>query len=102
MTQIKPISTPNTDDGYHYQVMRRAIDLIDRAEDPMQLEQIAGEMGMSAAHFAQALSTISDAGSCQDVDARPVYDIGNSAFAGVIRDGQVARSVLAMGIDESG
>ncbi|MGJ8626219.1 MAG: methylated-DNA--[protein]-cysteine S-methyltransferase [Sulfitobacter sp.] len=56
MTQIKPISTPNTDDGYHYQVMRRAIDLIDRAEDPMQLEQIAGEMGMSAAHFQRLFS----------------------------------------------
>ena len=56
MTQIKPISTPNTDDGYHYQVMRRAIDLIDKAEDPMQLEQIAGEMGMSAAHFQRLFS----------------------------------------------
>jgi len=56
MTQIKPISTPNTDDGYHYGVIRRAIDLIDRAEDPMQLEQIAGEMGMSAAHFQRLFS----------------------------------------------
>ncbi len=56
MTQIKPISTPNTDDGYHYQVMRRAIDLIDRAEDPMQLEQLASEMGMSAAHFQRLFS----------------------------------------------
>jgi len=56
MTQIKPISTPNTDDGYHYQVMRRAIDLIDKAEDPMQLEQIASKMGMSAAHFQRLFS----------------------------------------------
>lgn len=56
MTQIKPISTQGTDDGYHYGVMRRAIDLIDRAEDPMQLEQIAGEMGMSAAHFQRLFS----------------------------------------------
>jgi AraC family transcriptional regulator of adaptative response/methylated-DNA-[protein]-cysteine methyltransferase len=56
MTQIKPIPVPNIDDGYHYQVMRRAIDLIDRAEDPMQLDQVASEMGMSAAHFQRLFS----------------------------------------------
>ncbi len=56
MTQFKSTSTPDADDGYHFQVMRRAIDLIDRAEDPMLLEQIAGEMGMSAAHFQRLFS----------------------------------------------
>ncbi len=45
-----------TDDGYHFQVMRRAIDVIDRAEDPLRLDQIAGEMGMSSAHFQRLFS----------------------------------------------
>ena len=41
---------------YHYNVMRRAIDIIDRAEEPMQLDGIAQEMGMSAAHFQRLFS----------------------------------------------
>ena len=56
MTQITPIPTPDAADGYHYQVMRRAIAIIDKADDPMQLDQIAGEMGMSAAHFQRLFS----------------------------------------------
>lgn len=44
------------DQGYHYQVMRRAIEVIDGAEDPMSLEALAAEMGMSPAHFQRIFS----------------------------------------------
>ena len=54
MTQMHPI--PAVDQGYHYGVMRRAIDLIDQAEDPMQLDKIAKQMGMSPAHFQRLFS----------------------------------------------
>jgi AraC family transcriptional regulator of adaptative response/methylated-DNA-[protein]-cysteine methyltransferase len=59
MTHTAPSVAPaaaSVEDGYHYQVMRRAIDLIDRAEDPLALDQVAGEMGMSAAHFQRLFS----------------------------------------------
>ena len=56
MTQIANISPAPEDQGYHYHVMRRAIALIDKAEDPMQLDRIAGEMGMSSAHFQRLFS----------------------------------------------
>ena len=56
MTQIAQLSPAPEDQGYHYQVMRRAIALIDEAEDPKQLDWIAGEMGMSAAHFQRLFS----------------------------------------------
>ncbi|MFT6675622.1 MAG: AraC family transcriptional regulator of adaptative response [Sulfitobacter sp.] len=56
MTQITAIPTADSDDGYHYQVMRRAIDLIDSAEDSMQLDQLAQKMGMSPAHFQRIFS----------------------------------------------
>lgn len=42
--------------AYHYGVMRRAIDLIDAAEGPLSLEEMAGAMGMSAAHFQRLFS----------------------------------------------
>ncbi|EYD77973.1 ADA regulatory protein / Methylated-DNA--protein-cysteine methyltransferase [Rubellimicrobium mesophilum DSM 19309] len=42
--------------SYHYAVMRRAIDLIDRAEAPMSLEDLAGAMSMSPAHFQRLFS----------------------------------------------
>jgi AraC family transcriptional regulator of adaptative response/methylated-DNA-[protein]-cysteine methyltransferase len=52
------ITPPMTDPeaAYHYGVMRRAIDVIDHASDPLALDQIAGEMGMSAAHFQRLFS----------------------------------------------
>ncbi len=50
------LSIPAFDDGYHYKVMRRAIDLLDSAEDPLTLDQIASEMGMSPAHFQRLFS----------------------------------------------
>jgi len=53
MTHNAPI--PESD-GYHYAVMRRAIDLLDHAEDPMTLEDIARHMDMSPAHFQRPFS----------------------------------------------
>lgn len=45
------------DSGYHYQLMRRAIDLIDSTDGrSMTLEDIAGEMRMSPAHFQRIFS----------------------------------------------
>ncbi|MCV3271644.1 bifunctional helix-turn-helix domain-containing protein/methylated-DNA--[protein]-cysteine S-methyltransferase [Roseobacter sinensis] len=55
MTQHQTL--PNqTETAYHYQVVRRAIDLIDQAEAPLSLEQIAAQMGMSVAHFQRLFS----------------------------------------------
>lgn len=46
-----------TETGYHYQLMRRAIDLIDSdAGKGMTLEDIAREMHMSPAHFQRIFS----------------------------------------------
>ena len=42
--------------GYHYNVMRRAIALIDAAEDNLSLEDMAAQMGMSSAHFQRVFS----------------------------------------------
>lgn len=42
--------------GYHYHVMRRAIEVIDAAEAPVTLEELAARMGMSAAHFQRLFS----------------------------------------------
>ncbi|QYX58488.1 bifunctional helix-turn-helix domain-containing protein/methylated-DNA--[protein]-cysteine S-methyltransferase [Roseovarius sp. SCSIO 43702] len=42
--------------GYHYQVMRRAIDLIDAGEGELTLEALAGQMNMSPAHFQRLFS----------------------------------------------
>ena len=53
MTDPHPIPDQG---GYHYAVMRRAIDLLDRAEDPLTLEEVAREMDMSPAHFQRLFS----------------------------------------------
>lgn len=54
---MKQIDTRHEEEaGYHYGVMRRAIDLIDGADDTVQLEDIAGQMGMSSAHFQRLFS----------------------------------------------
>lgn len=43
--------------GYHYHIMRRAIERIDAAGgEPLSLEALAGEMNMSAAHFQRVFS----------------------------------------------
>ena len=61
MTQMMPDpNDPRFDDpsrAYHYGVMTRAIELIDAANAPLSLEMLAGEMGMSAAHFQRVFST---------------------------------------------
>ncbi|MDX1786450.1 MAG: bifunctional helix-turn-helix domain-containing protein/methylated-DNA--[protein]-cysteine S-methyltransferase [Roseovarius sp.] len=44
------------DEGYHFQVMRRAIELIDAEGADMTLDQLAGAMGMSPAHFQRLFS----------------------------------------------
>ena len=44
------------DQGYHYHVMRRAIDLIDEGGTNMTLEEMARAMDMSPAHFQRVFS----------------------------------------------
>ena len=44
------------DSSYHYDAMRRAIDLIDSAEAPLTLEGLAEQMDMSPAHFQRLFS----------------------------------------------
>ncbi|WP_299966161.1 bifunctional helix-turn-helix domain-containing protein/methylated-DNA--[protein]-cysteine S-methyltransferase [uncultured Roseobacter sp.] len=55
MTQHQ-ILPDETETAYHYGVVRRAIDLIDAADDPLSLDRMAAEMGMSAAHFQRVFS----------------------------------------------
>jgi AraC family transcriptional regulator of adaptative response/methylated-DNA-[protein]-cysteine methyltransferase len=55
MTEFSPISDP-ADNGYHYGVVRRAIDLIDQADEALSLDDIAEKMGMSPAHFQRVFS----------------------------------------------
>ena len=49
------VALPET--GYHYNVMRRAIELIDRGGESMSLDDLAREMGMSPAHFQRLFSS---------------------------------------------
>jgi AraC family transcriptional regulator of adaptative response/methylated-DNA-[protein]-cysteine methyltransferase len=56
MTQMMPLNDDPTR-AYHYGVMARAIELIDAADAPLSLEALAGQMGMSAAHFQRVFST---------------------------------------------
>lgn len=55
MTQHQIIS-PDAEGGYHYKVIRRAISRLDSAEEPVSLDAIAAEMGMSPAHFQRLFS----------------------------------------------
>jgi len=58
MTEFsKAISTYQSEGGYHYHVMRRAIEAIDAAQEPLSLDDLATRMGMSAAHFQRLFST---------------------------------------------
>ncbi|RUS59910.1 methylated-DNA--[protein]-cysteine S-methyltransferase [Pseudorhodobacter sp. E13] len=43
-------------DSYHFHVMRRAIEAIDTQKAPLQLDALAAQMGMSAAHFQRLFS----------------------------------------------
>ena len=42
--------------GYHYAVVRRAIETIDAADAPLSLDDLAAEMQMSPAHFQKTFS----------------------------------------------
>jgi len=44
------------DQSYHYQVMRRAIDLIDEGAPNQSLSDLAAQLGMSPAHFQRIFS----------------------------------------------
>jgi AraC family transcriptional regulator of adaptative response/methylated-DNA-[protein]-cysteine methyltransferase len=54
--QAKDKAMSDLETGYHYQLMRRAIDLIDTKEAALSLEDIAREMKMSPAHFQRIFS----------------------------------------------
>ncbi len=45
-----------TDQGYHYNVMRRALDLIDAGGPGLSLDDLARQMNMSPAHFQRLFS----------------------------------------------
>jgi AraC family transcriptional regulator of adaptative response/methylated-DNA-[protein]-cysteine methyltransferase len=42
--------------SYHYSVMRRALDVIDAAEAPLSLDELAGRMQLSPSHFQRLFS----------------------------------------------
>lgn len=46
----------DTEQGYHYHVIRRAIEEIDAADAPLSLDALAARMGMSPAHFQRVFS----------------------------------------------
>jgi len=50
------MNVQSAEQGYHYRVMRRAIDLIDRGGEGLTLEQLAAQMDMSAGHFQRLFS----------------------------------------------
>ncbi|MGR3563089.1 MAG: methylated-DNA--[protein]-cysteine S-methyltransferase [Heliomarina sp.] len=50
------MNVQSSETGYHYGVMRRAIELIDQGGDALTLEEMAREMGMSPAHFQRLFS----------------------------------------------
>lgn len=49
-------SNPDAGNSYHYGVIARAIAVIDAADAPISLEALAGQMGMSGAHFQRVFS----------------------------------------------
>ena len=49
----------DTSQGYHYEVMRRAIEMVDAAGPQATLEELAAGMGMSPAHFQRLFSRLS-------------------------------------------
>ena len=44
------------EEGYHYGVMRRAIELIDQGDEVLSLEELAKQMNMSPTHFQRVFS----------------------------------------------
>ena len=53
--QVTPVLEAD-ESGYHFNVMRRALDAIDAAEGEMSLDDLAREMQMSPAHFQRLFS----------------------------------------------
>ena len=51
-----PIEHGPIEQGYHFQVMRRALDEIDSADATLSLDDLAARMGMSGAHFQRLFS----------------------------------------------
>ena len=49
-------TTTPAETGYHYNIMRRALDVIDEGEDDLSLDALAGQMNMSPAHFQRLFS----------------------------------------------
>jgi AraC family transcriptional regulator of adaptative response/methylated-DNA-[protein]-cysteine methyltransferase len=49
------LTTPD-EDRYHYAIVRRAIEAIDRSEDPLSLDALAAEVNLSPAHFQRVFS----------------------------------------------
>lgn len=50
------MNTQAPEQGYHYNVMRRAIDLIDAGGENLSLDDLATQMDMSPAHFQRLFS----------------------------------------------
>ena len=55
-TDAGPDTGNDPEGSYHYDVMRRAIALIDEGGPGQTLEELAGAMGMSPAHFQRLFS----------------------------------------------
>ncbi len=47
---------PVLEDRYHYHLVRRAIEAIDRADAPLSLDALAAEVNLSPAHFQRVFS----------------------------------------------
>lgn len=54
MTEHHMPEQPDT--AYHYGVVRRAIEVIDRADGPLSLDDLAAQLGMSPAHFQRVFT----------------------------------------------
>ncbi|WP_306151340.1 bifunctional helix-turn-helix domain-containing protein/methylated-DNA--[protein]-cysteine S-methyltransferase [Roseovarius sp. MMSF_3281] len=50
------MSEASAEQSYHYNVMRRALAVMDEADAPLSLEDLAARMGMSPAHFQRLFS----------------------------------------------
>ena len=99
--------------SYHYGVMRRAIALIDAAEAPLSLEDLAAAMGMSPAHFQrvfsawagvspQALPAAPPARPRQGAAARAAGGAGGRGGGGAVGAVAAPRPVPALGGDDAG
>ncbi|WP_020040549.1 methylated-DNA--[protein]-cysteine S-methyltransferase [Salipiger mucosus] len=56
MTEMTTDMAPMGESGYHFAVMRRAIDLVDEMGPQASLEALSERMGMSPAHFQRLFS----------------------------------------------